>query len=234
MKSEMTIEQILHVLWKRLPLIVLLACLGGVLSGVYSWQYLGNVYQTNSTVMVSSTKNSTIISDQQLTTGDYNLNVQLVNSYRVLCKTNRVLDQVISELNLPISADQLSSMISVGSVTNTQIIYIYVTGGDPALTQSICNTLTTVFQKEVISIMKMDNVQIIDTAPLPVYPVSPNRERNVLVGVMLGIVLGILLGVALEFLDRTVKTDEQIQEILGISILGTIPRMRRGKQKKGV
>jgi capsular polysaccharide biosynthesis protein len=51
---------------------------------------------------------------------------------------------------------------------------------------------------------------------------------------MLGIVLGILLGVALEFLDRTVKTDEQIQEILGISILGTIPRMRRGKQKKGV
>ncbi len=229
MKSEMTIEQIFHVLWKRLPLIVLLACLGGVLSGIYSWQFLNNTYQTHSTVMVSSTKNSTIISDQQLTSGDYYLNVQLVNSYSVLCKTNRVLDQVISELNLPMSSEQLGSMISVGSVTDTQIIYIYVTGGDPVLTQSICNTLTTVFQKEVVSIMKMDNVQIIDTAPLPLYPISPNRERNVLVGILIGIVLGAIISFAFELLDRTVRTEEQVQEILGVSLLGTMPRIKSTK-----
>ena len=229
MKSEMTIEQIFHVLWKRLPLIVLLACLGGVLSGIYSWQFLNNTYQTHSTVMVSSTKNSTIISDQQLTSGDYYLNVQLVNSYSVLCKTNRVLDQVILELNLPMSSEQLGSMISVGSVTDTQIIYIYVTGGDPVLTQSICNTLTTVFQKEVVSIMKMDNVQIIDTAPLPLYPISPNRERNVLVGILIGIVLGAIISFAFELLDRTVRTEEQVQEILGVPVLGTMPRIKASK-----
>jgi capsular polysaccharide biosynthesis protein len=232
MKSEMTIEQIFRVLWKRLPLIVLLACLGGVLSGVYSWQYLSNVYQTNSMVMVSSTKNSTISTvstDQQLDASDYYLNLQLVNSYSVLCKTNRVLDQVISELGLPMTAAQLSSMISVTSVKDTEIINIYVTGGDPALTQSICNTLTTVFQKEVISIMKMDNVQVIDTASLPTYPISPNRERNVLIGVLLGIVLGAVLGLALEFLDRTVRTEEQIQTIMGVPVLGTVPRIKGKK-----
>jgi len=225
MKSEITLEQIFHIIIKRLPLVVLFACLAGILSAVYSWQYLNNVYQTSSTVMVSSTKNISDSTDQ-LTSSDYSLNVQLVNSYSVLCKTNRVLNQVISALSLPMTADQLSSMVSVTSVNDTEIIYISVTSGDPVMAQSICNTLTSVFQKEVITIMKMDNVQIIDKAPLSLYPVSPNRERNVLIAVMMGIVLGGILGVALEFLDRTVKTDEQIQSILGVSVLSTIPRMK--------
>jgi len=225
MKSEMTLEQIFHILIKKLPLIIILACTAGIISGIYSWQFMDNAYQTSSTVMVSSSKDIDT-STEQLTASDYYLNVQLVNSYSVLCKTNRVLNQVISTLNLPMTADQLGRMISVTSVNSTEIIYISVTCGDPALAQSICNTLTSVFQNEVITIMKMDNVQIIDKAPLIPNPISPNREKNVLLGVLFGIILGAVLGFVLEFMDRTVKTEEQIQEILGVSVLGTMPRMK--------
>jgi len=228
MKSEMTLEQIFHIIVKRLPLIVLFACLAGIASAVYSWQYLDNIYQTSSTVMVSKSKEVSV-STEQMTASEYNFNVQLVNSYSVLCRTNRVLDQVIAALDLPMTANQLGSMISVASVNDTEIIYISVTSGDPILAQNICNTMTSVFQKEVINIMKMDNVQIIDKAPLSLYPVAPNRERNVLVGVMLGMILGAALGFALELLDRTVKTDEQIQEILGVPVLGTMPRIKGNK-----
>ena len=170
MKSEMTLEQIFHILIKKLPLIIILACTAGIISGIYSWQFMDNAYQTSSTVMVSSSKDIDT-STEQLTASDYYLNVQLVNSYSVLCKTNRVLNQVISTLNLPMTADQLGRMISVTSVNSTEIIYISVTCGDPALAQSICNTLTSVFQNEVITIMKMDNVQIIDKAPLIPNPI---------------------------------------------------------------
>jgi len=228
MKSEMTLEQIFHIIVKRLPLIVLFACLAGIASAVYSWQYLDNIYQTSSTVMVSKSKEVSV-STEQMTASEYNFNVQLVNSYSVLCRTNRVLDQVIAALDLPMTANQLGSMISVASVNDTEIIYISVTSGDPILAQNICNTMTSVFQKEVINIMKMDNVQIIDKAPLSLYPIGPNRERNVLVGVMLGMILGAALGFALELLDRTVKTDEQIQEILGVPVLGTMPRIKGNK-----
>jgi len=228
MKSEITLEQIFHIIIKRLPLIVLFACLAGIASAVYSWQYLDNVYQTSSTVMVSNSKNAAVLTEQ-MTSSDYNFNVQLVNSYSVLCRTNRVLDQVIAALGIPMTANQLSSMISVASVNDTEIIYISVTSGDPILAQSICNTVASVFEKEVINIMKMDNVQIIDKAPLPLYPVAPNRERNVLIGVLLGLVLSAALGFALELLDRTVKTDEQIQEILGVPVLGTMPRIKGKK-----
>jgi len=225
MKSEITLEQIFHIIIKRLPLVVLFACLAGILSAVYSWQYLNNVYQTSSTVMVSNSKDASATTEQ-MTSSDYNFNVQLVNSYSVLCRTNRVLDQVIEELSLPMTENQLSSMISVAAVNDTEIIYITVTSEDPVLAQRICNTMTSVFQKEVINIMKMDNVQIIDKAPLSLYPIAPNRERNVIIGVMLGLVLGAALGFALELLDRTVKTDEQIQSILGVPVIGTMPRMK--------
>lgn len=232
MKSEISIEEIFHILIKWMPLIVLCAIVGGVLSGVYSWRYLDNVYQTSSIVMVSNSKDSSDVTEQ-MTSSEYNFNVQLVNSYSALCRTNRVLDQVIDTLDLPMTANQLSSLISVASVNDTEIIYISVRSGDPLLAQNICNTMTEVFQKEVINIMKMDNVQIIDNAPLMLAPISPNRERNVLIGVMLGIVLGAALGFALELLDNTVKTDEQIQELLGVPVLGTVPNMK-GITKKEV
>lgn len=228
MKLDITLEQIIHILIKRLPLILLFACLAGIASAVYSWQCLDNVYQTSSTVMVSNSKKVSV-SAEQMTSSDYKFNVQLVNSYSVLCRTNRVLDQVIATLDLPMTTNQLGSMISVVSEKNTDIIYIFVTSGDPILAQNICNTMTSVFQKEVINIMKMDNVRIIDKAPLPRNPVAPNRDRNVLIGVMLGMIFGVALGFALELLDRTVKTDEQIQEILGVPVLGTMPRIKGKK-----
>ena len=228
MKLDITLEQIIHILIKRLPLILLFACLAGIASAVYSWQFLDNVYQTSSTVIVSNSKDVTV-STEQMTSSDYKFNVQLVNSYSVLCRTNRVLDQVIATLDLPMTAIQLGSMISVASVNKTDIINISVTSGDPILAQNICNTMTSVFQKEVINIMKMDNVRIIDEAPLPRNPIAPNRDRNVLIGVILGMVFGVALGFALELLDRTVKTDEQIQEILGVPVLGTMPRIKGKK-----
>lgn len=228
-ESEISIEQIFQILYKRLGLIILFTIVAGVASGLVSWYLMDNVYQASSTVIVSNQKDKDAATQAQLTVSDYNLNVQLVNSYSVLCKTNRVLDQVIATLALPMTTSQLSEMITVDSVKSTEIIHISVKDKDPLLAQNICNSLTTIFQTEVQAIMQMDNVQIIDKAPLPFIPVEPNRTRNVLIGLALGMAFGVGLAFVLELLDRTVKTEEQIQDILGVPVLGIIPTISNKK-----
>lgn len=225
MSTELSIEQVFHIIFKRIILVLLVPILAAVGSGLFSWFLLDDVYQASSTVIVSNQK--TTVDANQLTASDYNLNIQLVNSYRVICKTNRVLDQVITELGLPMTTSQLSNKVSVTAAGNTEIIHIQVMDKDPVLAQSITNTMTRIFRSEVKDIMKMDNVQIIDEAPLPQIPAEPNRVLNVILGALIGLVMGIGLAFLLEYLDRSVKTEEQITEILGIPVLGSIPRIDR-------
>jgi len=223
MSAELSIEQIIHILYKRLALVVLLPLITAVASGFYSWYMLDDVYQASSTVIVSNKE--VLIETGQLTVSDYNLNVELVDSYRILCKTNRVLNQVIDKLNLSMSAAALGEKISITSASDTDIIHILVKDKDPVLAQSITNTLTSIFQSEVKKIMMMDNVQIIDEASLPLSPVEPNRTQNVILGILIGFAAGIALAFLLEYFDRSVKSEAQFTEILGIPVLGSVPKM---------
>jgi capsular polysaccharide biosynthesis protein len=227
MPTEISIEQIFHIMYKRLALLIVLPILFGAVTGVYSWLVMDDVYQASSTIIVSNQKSNstTTATNSQLTYSDYNLNVSLVESYRVLCKTNRVLDQVIAQLGLPMTTAQLSQKISVEAAGETEIFHILVKDKDPVLAQNIVNTLTRVFQSEVKVIMKMDNVQIIDEAPLPRTPVEPNRVKNVVIGAAAGLVAAVGLAFLLEYLDRSVKSEEQVTEILGVPVLGVIPRV---------
>jgi len=226
----MTIHEVLSLLKKRLLLIVLLALILGAGTFAYARIMLADYYQAYSVLIVSNTDSTTLVNS--LTSSEYNLNIQLVNSYQVLCKTDRVLSQVVQELNLPYSVNTLKGLVSVGSLNNTEIIQICVTNTDPQTAQQIANTLSKVFQKEVTEIMKMDNVQIIDEAQLPVAPTGPDRTKYTLISVLLGLAAGIGLTFLFELIDQTVRTKEQLQEILAVPTLGVIPRIDGNKPEK--
>lgn len=226
----MTIHEILLLIKKRLILIVLLGIIFGAGTFAYTTTMLVDYYQAYTILIVSNSDSTTQINS--LTSSEYNLNIQLVKSYQVLCKTDRVLSQVIQELNLPYPANVLKSMVSVSSQSDTEIIRIDVTNTDPQTAQLIANTLSRVFQKEVTEIMKMDNVQIIDKAQLPSAPIGPDRTKYMLIGILLGLAAGVGLSFLLELIDQTIRTKEQLQELLDLPTLGMIPSFDRKKLEK--
>jgi len=226
----MTLHEMLLLLKKRMILIVLLSVIIGIGAFAYTQLILVDYYQSYAVLIVSNTDSSTLVNS--LTSSEYNLNIQLVNSYQVLCKTDRVLGQVVQELKLPYSVNALKGMVSVSSQSDTEIIRICVTHTDPLIAQQIANTVAKVFQKEVAEIMKMDNVQIIDEARLPSAPTGPDRTKYVLLGVLLGLAAGIGLAFLLEYIDQTIRTKEQLQELLAVPTLGVIPRIDGKKIRK--
>lgn len=221
----MTLSQFLGVLTKRCVLVVAITILFFVASVFVSFLLMEDVYQATTTIIVSN--QAVGASSEQLTYNDYSLNVKLVNSYSVICKTNLVLDQVIAELNLPMTVEGLGRKVSVSSAKDTEIIHISVKDSSPLMAQSIANSLTRVFREEVKNIMQMDNVQIIDEAPIPKNPVEPNRLRNIIIGTMIGIMAGLGLAFLLEYMDRTVKTDVQVEEVLDIPVLASVPKIEK-------
>jgi len=83
-------------------------------------------------------------------------------------------------------------------------------------------------QKESMLSSRMDglqtsNIKIVDRAEIPQRPFSPNKQRTLLLALMLGIGGGIFLIFALNYLDNTVKSPEEVEKLLHLPALGFIP-----------
>jgi succinoglycan biosynthesis transport protein ExoP len=71
--------------------------------------------------------------------------------------------------------------------------------------------------------MQTSNIKIVDRAEIPTRPFSPNKQRSLLMALMLGLGGGIFLIFALNYLDNTVKSPEEVEKLLHLPALGFIP-----------
>jgi capsular exopolysaccharide synthesis family protein len=69
------------------------------------------------------------------------------------------------------------------------------------------------------------NIQIVDNAEIPMVPFSPNKTRNILLGIVLGLTVGIGMAFFFDYLDNTVKGPDDLERTLGIPSLALIPSL---------
>jgi uncharacterized protein involved in exopolysaccharide biosynthesis len=67
--------------------------------------------------------------------------------------------------------------------------------------------------------------RLLEPATIPLEPSSPNRLKITLMGLGLGILLGVCTMILAEVVDHSIKNIEDIEELLGLEVVGTIPRI---------
>ncbi|NMH73895.1 capsular biosynthesis protein [Bacillus sp. RO2] len=220
MEETISLKELFQTIKKRFSLIVLITVVLTTASGLVSYFLLTPIYQSSTQLLVNQEK-----TDQAAyNTGDIQANIQLINTYNVIIKSAAVLDLVSEELEGVYSASQLNSMITVGSVQNSQVLTLTVESTDPIMAANIANTTAEVFKKQVVSIMNVDNVNILASAQVGENPspVKPQPVLNMAIAFVVGLMAGVGLAFLLEFLDNTVKTEQDIEKLLGLPVLGTV------------
>jgi succinoglycan biosynthesis transport protein ExoP len=71
-----------------------------------------------------------------------------------------------------------------------------------------------------------NNMSIVDRADVPDGVFKPNLLRNLLVAIVLGLGLGVGVALLFEYLDDTIKSPADIEKLLGLALLGVIPRLK--------
>ena len=221
---EIDVFAMLKTLWKRKFSIVLVALVFAIAAFGYSAFLAKKEYQSTSRIYVVSRQNQ---DNNTLTNSDLQAGAYLVKDYREIILSQNVLSQAIEELKLDMTPAELSKKISVSVPTDTRILSITAKDGDPKEAARIANGLRNVAAEKIISVTKVSDVTTLDEAEVPQSPSSPNIRRNVLLGFVAGAGLMLVLLVVVEVLDDRVKRPEDVEELMGLPLLGVVPDIKK-------
>lgn len=195
-----------------------------LLGSIYSFVIKKPLYQSSTTVVLARSNDDT----QKYTQSDVLLNQNLVPTYSNIIKSRSVLRQVINNEKLDYTADELSNLITVSSVENTEIIKVTVKNQDRELAKKIANGIVPVFTNKVQGFYNIDNVSVLDTAELASRPCNINYPKDLVIFIMLGFVLSSCVIFVIYYFDTTIKNTSDIEDKLKLTVLGTVPNVNRG------
>lgn len=233
MEEEIDLKSIIQSFWERKIGMIIMVLISLILGYIYTMYFVNPVYTATSTAILA---NNTETSDGQnggVTQSEVTLNNSLLSTYRGIATSDSVVNTVISNLGLNISAAELKNQISVTSATNTQIIQISVENADASLAARIANELRQVFTERVAEIYDMENIKPLDDAQVPTAPSNINHVKDLLIFLAGGIVVAIIYVVLANLLDNTVKNSNDIEKAIGINVIAEIPvyEFGRGRRK---
>ena len=218
MEETISLKELFQTLRKRMWLIAVITIIAVMVSGIVSFFVLTPIYQSSTQLLVNQAKNEqSMVNYSELQT-----NIQLINTYNVIIKSPAILDLVVKELDMDMTGQQLKEKITVGSEKDSQVVNISVQDADPALAADIANTIASVFQEEIVKIMNVDNVSVLAKATISPFPVKPQPLLNIAIALVVGLMAGVGLAFLLEYLDNTIKTEQDIEKLLELPVLGVI------------
>ena len=220
---EIDVLSLLRTIWRKKFLILLTAILTTGLAFAYSAFLVTPQYDSTTRlyVVTQSSDNGAGITNQDLQAGSF-----LVKDYKEIILSQDVLQNVTTTLGI---TEDIKDKITVTIPTDTRILSITVRDSDPNQAATIANTLRDEAAKKIIEVTKVSDVTTLEAALPAEKPSTPQTKRNLVLGFVAGAFLATALVLVLEVLDDRVKRPQDIEEGLGMTLLGVVPHAEKLK-----
>lgn len=229
-EMEIDLMELFSVVWHNLLLIIEIGLCVGALAFLFSSLLVPKQYVSTTKVYILNRQSDSV----NVTYSDLQSGATLTKDYKELIKSLPVMEKVVAQLNLDISPEKLADKITVNSPADTRIIEISVSDTDPYMANAMANAVRIAASAQISQVMDIEAVNIVQKASYPDHASSPSVMKNTMLGCILGAILTIAVLFVLYLLDDTIKTPDDVEKVLGMSVLGTIPILKgeEGKKKK--
>lgn len=215
-EMEIDLLEIFGVLLSRIWLILLAGVLFAGGTGVFCKFIMTPIYKSTTQLCILS--NTTIASLSDLAIG-----TQLTQDYIVVVQSRPVVEQVIDNLELDMTYEELLAVTSVDNPKDTRILTISVTNPDPTLAKQIVDQYAQVSRKRIADLMDINEPGIIEEGHVAERKTSPTTTRNAMIAGILGVLLASAIVIIRYMMDDTIKSSEDIERYLGLNTLGILP-----------
>ena len=209
----MTLLELLQLMRKHLKLVIMLPIVCALAMGVYSYAFMANTYTASTSMYVLAKQTSSSSS------GDNGVNYQSLNASQMLP------NDVSTQLN----SDREHYSTKVTSETTSRVITLQVTGSDPDTAAAVANKMASNVSKVAQQVMDVQSVNVIDQAVSPSSPSGPNRSMYTAVAFLAGLFVAIAIVVLSDMLNTRVRNADEVEELLGLPVIGRMPAVKGGK-----
>lgn len=237
--EELDLKELFSIFWNKKVQIILIVAIFAIIGVIYTMGFTTPKYTSSTTLVLAtsnSTTDSTINTNTQsgsITTTDVTLNSKLVSTYSELVKSKNVLRQVIQNLGISnLKEEDLRNNVKVSLVKDTELIEITVTNENANYAAKVANEIAKVFTEKVAQIYNISNVHVVDEAEISMVPSNINHKKDVIIFIFMGVIIAVLYVLISNILDTTVKTAEDVEILLKIPVLASIPIYEMDMQKR--
>ena len=230
---ELDIKRLFRAVYRKLPLIVLVAFLCGALAFLGTKFFITPLYKSSALFYVNNSALSFGDTELSISTGDISASKSLVDSYIVILKSRESLIDVIDYAGVDRTYTELKGMITAASVNNTEIFQVVVTSEDPKEATIIANAIAEILPKRIATIVEGSSAKVVDHAVVPSAPASPSYTTNTMLGALIGLLLTTVIVAMVDFFDVTIKTLEDVRQCCAYPVLATVPNMGSDTKAKG-
>lgn len=231
--DELDLKDLFNIFWTKKFEIILIVAIAVVIGFIYSYVLLKPEYKSTTSILLAKS-NTAQSDDGTITSTEITLNQKLVSTYSDLIKTEKVLTQVINNLKIDKTVENLKQNIQVSAKDDTEIIEISVTDADSEMARRIANEAAQVFITQIAQqYYNMDNVYVVDEARAESEPYNINHIKDIIIFAAAGFFIACIYVLIANMLDTTVKSKEDIEKKLGLTVLTSIPECDFKKVKGG-
>lgn len=215
---EIDLVELLGVILHNLWIIIVSGVIVAAATLLVSYFIITPKYESVTKIYVINKANADTMTYSDLQAGS-----TLTKDYKELVKSRPVLEEVLAETGIDVEFKDLEEQITVEVPTDTRIVSITVEDKDPYEARVIADSVRIAASKHIQEVMDTEAVNVVEEASLPTKKSSPSILKNTAIGYAIGLFLAIAIVIMNYIMDDTIKTPDDVEKFLGVSVLGSIP-----------
>ena len=217
------IMRILKALWKKAWALALTGAICAAAGFCLAYFFITPKYSATAMLYVNNSTFSVGKTSFSITSSEISAAQSLVKTYIVILKNRTTLEEVIQKTGVPYTYEDLSSMITAESVSNTEVFHVTVTSTDPEEAALLANVISEVLPVRVAEIIDGSSMRLVDKAVTNPHKVSPSITRYTEIGLLIGVVLAAAIIVLRTLLDDVVHNEDYLLNTYDFPILARVP-----------
>lgn len=174
--------------------------------------------------------NTRIDVSREITNDNISSAQNLVDTYAIIIKSNTVLNQVIDDIGLDMTYEEIYEQVSINAINNTQVMKIAVKDNDPTIAKQIVETISRIAPDVVVSAVEAGSCKVVSQVYVDDKPVSPNVLKNTILAGFMGMLVCIAIIILRELQNDYITDEADVEKKLGSSVLGVIPNLTENKR----
>ena len=216
----MSLNELSSLLHVHLRLVIAIPLALALMTATYCWGFMPNMYTAEVSIYALA---KTAVSDNNgnsVTYNDLSASQLLANDFAELARNDQLQEDTARALGLE---DLDDFRISIKSSSTTRVIKVDISAEDPRMAASVANELTAQISQTAIRVMDLDAVSVINPARIPTEPSGPARMKYTILSLPVGFFLTVAVLILRDILDTRVHSGSEIEDMLGISVIGHVP-----------